>query len=165
VRILALPVSIILVAGGLVGSINTDAIWTGVTLAVFTLVALAIVRVVGSWLLKSAREDFHDSIRQVVRTELQATGKNLAPVWEKMRTDVASTKSNVATIQSDLATMTTKVDEMKVDVDAIKAETAFGSGDSMKSSQARMEHEVGWLMAVSRKIADQVGIDLDELDP
>jgi hypothetical protein len=127
------PPLVRLIFDGVVGAVNRDTVSTGVTVAVCTLVALGIVRIVGSWLLESAREDFHDSVRKVVSEEMEKTGKNLAPVWEKMRNDVA----------------------------AIKKETAVGSGDSMKASQARTELEVGWLMAATRKIAETVGIDLD----
>ena len=52
------------------GAVNRDTVWTAVTLAVATLVAIATVKTVSRWVLRTLRDDLQEAIRAIVRDEL-----------------------------------------------------------------------------------------------
>lgn len=99
-------------------SVNGDIVWTAVVLAVMTFVSVALIRVVGGWLLQSAKEDFQESVRKVVR------------------------------------------DEMRDELRDMRAELI--PSDEIRSTELKLGLQIGWLMAAVRKVADHVGLDIDE---
>jgi Flp pilus assembly protein TadB len=114
-------------------AVNWDPIVTGVLLAVGTLVSVAVVKFGGAWLLRSAKEDFQDSIRQVVRAEMRSSGKRLAPTFEKAAKDIAWCKE----------------------------ELSEHNGETMKDAIVRTEYRVARNTKVLKEVADRVGLELD----
>lgn len=46
---------------------NRETLWTGIVLATMTFVAVGLVKLVGSWIVRGMRADLEASIRQIVR--------------------------------------------------------------------------------------------------
>lgn len=148
------PISAAPVAlSSLFAAIDGDAVWTAAVIAVVTVAAVGTVRVVGSWLLDSAREDFHDSVRNVVR--------------EEVREDLEERRKAVrAVVRAELGSIGERLrpqfEAMQADLDECKAQLKPNHGESMNDALRRVEVRQAWVMKAVRAIADFVGLDIDQ---
>lgn len=111
-------------------------------------VALGVARFVGGWLMRSARDDFRESVCAVVREEVQSQ-------IGALRADHAALKTSV---DDGFTTAMSEREALGERLDAAVSELTHNGGHSLKDTVTK---HTRWL----QQIASAIGIVLDDPQP